>query len=75
MGWEVSVCMAGVGEKGQPISCMMRRTRETLANAEAVALTGANRSTLKAKFAELIAVGLVEAHGKGRGVYYCKKRG
>jgi Fic family protein len=48
-------------------------TRETLTNAEAVALTGANRSTLKSKFAELISAGLVEAHGKGRGVYYVKK--
>lgn len=49
-------------------------TRETLTNAEAVTLTGANRSTLKAKFAELIAAGLVEAHGKGRGVFYVRKR-
>jgi Fic family protein len=48
-------------------------TRETLTNAEAVTLTGANRSTLKAKFAELIAAGLVEAHGKGRGVFYARK--
>ncbi len=47
-------------------------TRETLTNAEAVALTGANRSTLKAKFAELITAGLVEARGKGRGVFYVK---
>lgn len=46
---------------------------ETLTNAEAVTLTGANRSTLKAKFAELIAAGLVEAHGKGRGVFYSKR--
>jgi Fic family protein len=48
-------------------------TRETLTNAEAVTLTGANRSTLKAKFAELIAAGLVEAHGKGRGAFYSKR--
>lgn len=47
-------------------------TRETLTNAEAAALTGANRSTLKSKFAELIEAGLVEPHGKGRGVYYAK---
>jgi len=46
--------------------------RETLTNAEAVTLTGANRSTLKAKFAELVAEGLLERHGKGRGVYYSK---
>ena len=49
-------------------------TRETLTNAQATALTGANRSTLKAKFAELVAAGLVEAHGKGRGVFYVKAR-
>ena len=49
-------------------------TRETLTNAEAVTLTGANRSTLKAKFAELIAAGLVEAHGKGRGAFYARKK-
>jgi Fic family protein len=49
-------------------------TRETLTNAEAVTFTGANRSTLKAKFAELIAAGLVEAHGRGRGVFYVKTR-
>jgi Fic family protein len=49
-------------------------TRETLTNAEAVALTRANRSTLKAKFAELIAAGLVESHGKGRGVFYLRKQ-
>ena len=34
-----------------------------------VVLTGANRSTLKAKFAKLIAKGLVEAHGKGVGCF------
>lgn len=35
-------------------------------------LPGANRSTLKAKFAELIAAGLVEEHGKGRVAFYAK---
>ncbi len=48
-------------------------TRETLTNAEAVKLTGANRSTLKAKFIELAEAGLVESHGKGRGAYYAKR--
>lgn len=48
-------------------------TKETLTNAEAVTLTGASRSTLKAKFAELVAAGVVEAHGKGRGVFYVRK--
>jgi Fic family protein len=49
-------------------------THETLTNAQATALTGANRSTLKAKFAELINARLIEAHGKGRGAYYAKTR-
>jgi Fic family protein len=49
-------------------------TNETLTNAQATALTGANRSTLKAKFAELIAAGMVEAHGKGRGAFYARAR-
>lgn len=40
--------------------------------AQAVAATGANRSTLKAKLAELVAAGLLMRHGKGRGVYYTK---
>jgi hypothetical protein len=46
---------------------------QTITNAEAVTRTGANRSTLKVKFAELIAAGLVEAHGKGRGVFYARR--
>ena len=49
-------------------------THETLTNAQATALTGANRSTLKAKFAELVSAGVVEAQGKGRGVFYVKRR-
>lgn len=49
-------------------------THETLTNAQATALTGANRSTLKAKFVELINARLIEAHGKGRGAYYAKTR-
>ena len=49
-------------------------TRETLTNREAAALTGAPRSTLKAKLAELVAAGLIEAHGKGRGVFYARRR-
>ncbi len=40
---------------------------ENLTDAESFALTSANHRTLKAKFAKLIATGLVEAHGKGRG--------
>jgi Fic family protein len=49
-------------------------SRETLTNRQAAALTNANRSTLKAKFNELIAAGLIEAHGKGRGAFYARKK-
>jgi Fic family protein len=49
-------------------------THETLTNSQAATLTGANRSTLKSKFSELQAAGLIEAHGKGRGVFYSKRR-
>ncbi len=49
-------------------------TRETLTNREAVALTGAPRSTLKAKLAELVAAGVPEAHGQGRGAFYARRR-
>lgn len=41
-------------------------TYADLTNAEAVTLTGANHSTLKAKFAERITAGIVKAHRKGR---------
>lgn len=47
-------------------------SHETLTNSQAATLTGANRSTLKAKFAELLAAGLIETHGRGRGVFYQK---
>jgi Fic family protein len=50
-------------------------SHETLTNRQATVLTGANRSTLKAKFVELIAAGLIEAHGKGRGAFYAKVGG
>lgn len=50
-------------------------TRETLTNREAAALTAVSRSTLKAKFVELVAAGVIEAHGKGRGVFYVRKKG
>jgi Fic family protein len=38
----------------------------------AVAKTGANRSTVKNRIAELVANGLLERHGQGRGVYYTR---
>jgi len=34
-----------------------------------------NRSTLKVKFAKIMATGLVEAHGKGRGAFYAIRKG
>jgi Fic family protein len=49
-------------------------SRETLTNSEAAAVLSASRSTLKSKFAELIAAGLIDAHGKGRGVFYTKSK-
>jgi Fic family protein len=49
-------------------------THETLTNSQAVAITGANRSTLKTKFSELIAAGVIEARGSGRGAYYTPRQ-
>jgi Fic family protein len=49
-------------------------TRETLTNSQVANLTDVNSPTLKAKFNELIAAGLIEAHGKGRGAYYARKK-
>jgi len=49
-------------------------TRETLTNSEAATQTGSNRSTLKAKFNELIAAGLIQAHRKGREAFYARKQ-
>lgn len=46
---------------------------ESLTNAEADTITGANRITLKSKFAELIPAGLIEAHRSGGGVFYVTK--
>jgi Fic family protein len=37
---------------------------------EAVAITGANRNTLKLHFKHLIEKGLIELHGRGRGAWY-----
>ncbi|MEX2578385.1 MAG: Fic family protein [Verrucomicrobiales bacterium] len=44
--------------------------RDTLSVAEAVEALGANRNTLKGKFAELVEGGFAELHGKGRGAHY-----
>lgn len=45
-------------------------SRGTLSVAEAVEVLGANRNTLKGKFAELVEAGFAELHGKGRGAHY-----
>lgn len=45
-------------------------SRGTLSVAEAAEALGANRNTLKSKFAELVKGGHAELHGKGRGSHY-----
>ena len=40
--------------------------------AEAVKGTGANRNTLKVKINELVETGVLERHGRGRGVFYTR---
>ena len=47
--------------------------RETLTLAQAEKTLGANRSTLKAKFRELVGHGMIDARGKGRGAFYARK--
>jgi Fic family protein len=42
--------------------------------AEALRITGAKRSTLKAHFARLVERGVLEAHGKGKGSWYAIAR-
>ncbi len=44
--------------------------RQTLSVGEAAEVLGANRNTLKDKFAELTQNGFAELHGKGRGAHY-----
>lgn len=46
------------------------RSQGTLSIGEAAETLGANRNTLKTKFAELVENGFVELHGKGRGAHY-----
>ncbi|MFT5405299.1 MAG: Fic family protein [Verrucomicrobiales bacterium] len=46
------------------------RARGTLSVAEAAAATGTSRNTIKDKFSELVAAGVAELHGKGRGAHY-----
>jgi len=46
------------------------RQRRTLSVAEASDALGANRNTLKGKFAELVKGGYAELRGKGRGAHY-----
>jgi len=45
-------------------------SRGSLSVSEAANALGANRNTLKGKFAELVSKGLVELHGSGRGAHY-----
>jgi len=46
------------------------KNHERITMAEAVALTGTSRNTLKGHIKKLVDQGLVEANGKGRGVWY-----
>jgi len=48
-------------------------TNDSLALAQMVKLTGANRNTIKARLAELTERMLLIRHGKGRGVYYTRR--
>jgi predicted ArsR family transcriptional regulator len=49
------------------------QSRETLSLAQATNQLTANPHTLKGKFRELRAHGLIEARGKGRGAHYVWK--
>lgn len=46
------------------------KDRGRLTIGEAVAITGANRNTLKPHFKNLLEKGLIELHGRGRGAWY-----
>lgn len=48
----------------------LTRAHERLTMAEAVALTGANRNTLKQHFRTLVTEGHLALHGQGRGAWY-----
>lgn len=50
------------------------RQRQSLSVAEAVTELGANRNTLKGKFAELVERGYAKLYGKGRGAHYREVR-
>ena len=49
------------------------QTQETWSLAEAARQLGASPNTLKAKFRELVAQGMIEPRGKGRGAHYARK--
>ncbi len=49
------------------------QTQETWSLAEAARALGANPNTLKGKFRELVAQGMIEPRGKGRGAHYARK--
>ena len=52
----------------QILDILKNRGRITIG--EAVAITGANRNTLKPHFKHLLEQGLIELHGRGRGAWY-----
>lgn len=68
-----TVAAPGIPDDLSPLAGQLLRlfeARETLSVAEAAEALGANRHTLKDKFAELVRKGYAELHGKGRGANY-----
>ena len=66
----------GAGLAGEGLSPLAEElsgllsARGRLTVAGATSATGANRNTIKDKFSELVAAGIAELHGKGRGAHY-----
>lgn len=68
-----SPAVRGQGRELSPLAerlATLLGERGTLTVAEAAAVTNANRNTIKDKFGELVAKGLAQLHGKGRGAHY-----
>jgi Fic family protein len=62
-------------ERTSPLGAAVVRLLEDtdrITLAEAVKGTGANRNTLKVKINELVETGVLERHGRGRGVFYTR---
>lgn len=62
-------------QAGSPLAAAVLRLlddAERLTLAEVVKATGANRNTLKVKMNDLVTRGLLQRHGRGRGVFYTR---